>query len=176
MHTSVDSTVDNAAAWLGLFRGAAGRVGGQVQPRPAAVDELAEVAGEPLLEVVVLSPRADGPLDAGDAVHAERHRPHLPAIPLRIVVPALHGCDLPCAGVAGDRLAVGPLPFRAARVRARARGLPVGRLERVEDERPRVGGVEPPGFLPLAQPAAPRYPGPDRGADVGGEADRGDPG
>ena len=42
MHTSVDFAVDNAAAWLGLFRGAAERVGGQVQPRPAAVDELAE--------------------------------------------------------------------------------------------------------------------------------------
>ena len=54
--------------------------------------------------------------------------------------------------------------------------LPVGRLERVEDERPHIGRGEPLGFLPLAQPAAPRCPGLDRGADVGGEADRADPG
>ncbi len=45
--------MDNAAAWLGLFRGGAERVGGQVQPRPAAVHELVEVTGQALLEVVM---------------------------------------------------------------------------------------------------------------------------
>src|SRR5207342_2985087 len=97
-----------ALPWL---RRVAERVGGQVQPRPPAVYELVEVAGEALLEVVVLGAGTDGPFDAGQAVHAERHRPHLPPIPLRAVVPALHRPHLARAGVAGDGPAIRPLPF-----------------------------------------------------------------
>src|SRR5580704_1160685 len=151
------------------------RVGGQVQPRPAAVDELVEVAGQALLEVVVFRAGAHGLLDVGGAVDAERHGPHLPVITLRPVVPALHRSYLARTGIARNRLPVRPLPFRTPRVRAGPRILPVGRFERVEDECPFVGGREPLGFFPLAQPASPRDSGPDRGADVGCQVDRADP-
>src|SRR6266568_6060274 len=134
MHTSVDIAVDNeghlaspfSQPELPRFRGVAERIGGQVKPRPAAIDELVEVAGQALLEVVVFRAGADGSLDAGDAVHAERDGPHLPVVPLRTVVPALHRSHLARTGIAGNRLPVGPLPFRAPRVRACARVLAVG--------------------------------------------------
>src|SRR5712691_1851179 len=138
MHTSVDTAVDNEGHLaspfsqpepglaLPPFRGVSERIGGQVQPRPAAIDELVEVAGQALLEVVVFRAGADGPLDAGDAVHAERHGPHLPAVPLRTVVPALHRSHLARTGIPGYHLPVGPLPFRAPRVRADARVLAIG--------------------------------------------------
>src|SRR5690242_1947725 len=106
--------------WIDLWTSRAGllllgwlsqRVGGQVQSRPLAVDELPEVAGQPFLEVVVLGAGSDGPLHAGEQVDAEGHRPHLPAVPLRGVIPALHRPHLAGAGVTGDRLPVGTLPF-----------------------------------------------------------------
>src|SRR5271170_2687497 len=118
MHMSVDSAVDNAGL-EGLIGWVPEGVRGQVKPRPTAVDELVEVSGQPFLEVVVLRDGADRPLDGGRDVHAERHRPDLPRIALRSVVPALDGTDLAGAGVAGDGLPVRPLPFRTARVRAR---------------------------------------------------------
>src|ERR1700733_11257091 len=124
MHMSVDTAVDNGL--VRLVGGIAERVGGQVEPRPAAVKELIEVAGQPLLEVVVLGDGPDGPLDSRRAVHPERHGPDLPRIALRAVVPALHGPDLPGAGVTGNDPAVGPLPLRTARVRGGAGVLPVG--------------------------------------------------
>src|SRR6516225_2491808 len=106
-----------------LVRGIAEGVRDQVKPRPTAVDELAEASGQPFLEVVVLRGGPDGPLDRGRAVHAERHRPDLPGIALRCVVPALDGADLPGAGIAGNGLPVRALPFRAARVRTRSGAL-----------------------------------------------------
>src|SRR5271165_922781 len=124
MHMSVDSIVDNADL-PGLLRGTPRHVRGQVQPRPLAVDELVEVSGQPFLEVVVFRGGSDGPLDGGRAVHAERHRPDLPGIALRCVVPALDRADLPGAAIAGNGLPVGPLPFRAARVRSCPRAVPV---------------------------------------------------
>src|SRR4029079_403119 len=108
----------------------------QVQPRPLAVHELIEVTGQALFEVVVLGPGADRLLDGGVAVLSERHRPPLPAVPLRAVVPALHRSHLARAGITGDRLPVRSLPFLAARVRARAGGLPVSGPERAQDARP----------------------------------------
>src|ERR1700722_15927768 len=130
MHMSVDSIVDNSGLER-LGRRIPEGVSGQVKPRPTAVDELVEIAGEPLLEVVVLRGGAGDPFHGGWAVHSERHRPHLPGIALRSVVPALDGPDLPGAGIPGNGLPVRPLPFRAARVRARAGVLPVAGLERV---------------------------------------------
>src|SRR5271167_4178585 len=188
MHTSVDCAVDNyqpAAArsahlltrecpQLPLLWRIPERVGGQVQPRPAAVDELVEVTGQALLEVIVFGAGTDGFLDVGRAVDAERHGSYLPVITLGTVVPALHRSHLARTGVARNRLPVCPLPLRTPRVRAGPRVLPVSCLDRVEDECPLVGGGEPLGFFPLAQPASPGDPGPDRGADVGGEADRAD--
>src|SRR6202044_2841762 len=89
-----------AGQLLGLprFRGIPEGVGGQVQPRPAAVVELVQVPGQALVEVVVFGDGADRPFDARRAVHAERDRPHLPGIPLRGVVPALHVPHLPRTG------------------------------------------------------------------------------
>src|SRR5947209_2843028 len=107
MHSSVDCTVDNPetarSAWL---RWIAEDIGGQVEPRPPAVDELVEVAGQPLLEIIVFRAGAGRRLDGRRAVHAERDRPHLPGVALRGVVPPLHGSDLPGAGIAGDGLPV----------------------------------------------------------------------
>src|SRR5580704_18979297 len=102
---------------LPLLWGIRERVGGQVQPRPAAVDELVEVAGQALLEIVVFRAGTDGFLDVGRAVDAERHGPHLPVITLRAVVPALHRSHLARTGIARNRLPVRPLPFRTPRVR-----------------------------------------------------------
>src|SRR5215470_5683283 len=137
MHMSVDSTVDNAVL-EGLVREISEGVRGQVKPWPTAIDELVEVSGQPFLEVVMLRGGPDGPLDGGRAVHAERHRPDLPGIALRSVVPALDDADLPGAGIAGNGLPVRPLPLRAARVRSCPRALPVRCLERVQDQRPLV--------------------------------------
>src|SRR5580704_17349500 len=100
MHMSVDSIVDNSGLQR-LIRRISEGVSGQVKPRPTAVDELVEVPGEPLLEVIVLGGGSDGPFHGGRAVHAERHRPHLPRIALRSVVPALDRPELPRAGLAG---------------------------------------------------------------------------
>src|SRR6516225_4760413 len=108
-----------------LVRGIAEGVRDQVKPRPTAVDELIEVSGQPFLEVIVLRGGPDGPLDRGRAIHAERHRPDLPGIALRCVVPALDDADLPGAGIAGNRLPVRPFPFQAARVGAPPGTLPV---------------------------------------------------
>src|SRR6266536_1600708 len=107
------SSKQNYPRYLALPRPGrvAERVGGQVQPWPPAVYELVEVAGQALLEVGILGPGTDGPFDAGEAVHAERHRPHLPPVSLGAVVPALYRPHLACAGVTGDGLAVRPLPF-----------------------------------------------------------------
>src|ERR1700722_11338603 len=155
MHTPVDSVVDNVGRLasrlsqpgpgppgleLTLLWWISERVSGQVQPRPSAVHELVEAAGQALLEIVVFGPGADGFLDVGEAVDAERHGPHLPAVTLRAVVPALHRSHLARTGIARNRLPVRPLPFRTPRVPAGARVLPVGRFERVEDERPLIGG------------------------------------
>src|SRR6516164_1477 len=116
MHMSVDSTVDDGG--LPRARRIREDVRGQIEPRPAAVDELVEVPGQPLLEVVVLRAGPDRPLDGGRPVRAERHGPDLPLVALRGVVPSLHDPHLAGAGIAADRLAVGPLPLRATRVRA----------------------------------------------------------
>src|SRR5580693_5999148 len=102
---------------LPRFRGVPEGVGGQVQPRPAAVDELVQVPGQALVEVVVFGDGTDRPFGARRAVHAERDRSDLPAVPLRGVVPALHVADLPRARITGNRLPVRPFPLRAARVR-----------------------------------------------------------
>jgi hypothetical protein len=57
-------------------------------------------------------------------------------------------------------------------MRSGTRGLAVHRLQCVKHERPLVGGSQPAGFLPLAQPVASGHPGPDRRTHVRGKADR----
>src|SRR6516225_9103108 len=173
MHMSVDAAVDNGG--LPLVRGIRHGGRGQIEPRPAAVDELVEVAGQPLLEVIVLRAGADRRLDGGRAVHAEGHGPYLPLVALRGVIPSLHDARLAGAGVPADRPAVDPFPFRTARVRASPWALLVSGPECVQDERPLVSRGEPPGLFALAQPAPAGHPGPDRRADMGGQADRADP-
>src|SRR5712671_835299 len=99
------------AAELSRLRGIPKWISHQVQPGPAAVDELVEVAGQALLEVIVFGSGANGSFDA------ERHGSHLPAVTLRAVVPALHRAHLPRTGIAHDGLPVRPLPFRTPWVR-----------------------------------------------------------
>src|SRR5580658_2252100 len=132
MHMSVDCLVDNAVPGLWL-PGGIGGARGQVQPRPAAVDELLEVPGQPFSEIVVVGSGADRRLDGRRVVDAERDRPYLPRVALRTVVPLLHGSDLARAGVAGHHPPVGPLPFPGPGVRTGPGVLPVGRPERVKD-------------------------------------------